>query len=205
MAIDPTVGYSFLLYVLYVVLPLVPAILIFRLFPETKVTVSGPLQNLTVNATGAFAAYVVTVALGFFLVKNVEAQIAFTRHYAVEGVIVDLDQNQILNSDQFYSRYTNDTFNPGGQFLNRDYYFVVVLNHPVQSAETVWIKYWDLTTPAGIGTPPAPVSIPLELLPTSSLQRFRLHNQGGRVVVVPETQARSASSQSIETAMEGHR
>src|SRR5204863_7131339 len=99
MAYDPAVIYSFCLYVLYVLLPLIPAILIFRLFPETKVTVSGPLQNLTVNATGAFAAYVVTVALGFFLVSNVEAQIGYSRHYPVEGVIVDLGQNQVIDSD----------------------------------------------------------------------------------------------------------
>ena len=86
MPYDLAVVYSLCLYVLYVLLPLIPAILIFRLFPETKVAVAGPLQNLTLNATGAFAAYVVTVALGFVLVQSVEAQIISTRRYAVEGI-----------------------------------------------------------------------------------------------------------------------
>jgi hypothetical protein len=67
--------YSFGLYILYVLLPIVPAVVLFRLFPDTKVAVSGPLQNLTLNATGAFAAYVVTVGLGYFVVQNVEDQI----------------------------------------------------------------------------------------------------------------------------------
>jgi hypothetical protein len=67
--------YSFLLYVLYVLVPIIPAAVIFRMFPDTKVAVSGPLQNLTFNATGAFAAYVVTVALGYALIQNVERQI----------------------------------------------------------------------------------------------------------------------------------
>jgi hypothetical protein len=67
--------YSFGLYVLDMLLPIVPAVILFRMFPDTKVTVSGPLQNLTLNATGAFAAYVVTVGLGFFVVQNVINQI----------------------------------------------------------------------------------------------------------------------------------
>lgn len=67
--------YAFGLYVLYVLLPIVPAAILFRMFPDTKVTVSGPLQNLTLNATGAFAAYVVTVGLGYFVVQNVNNRI----------------------------------------------------------------------------------------------------------------------------------
>lgn len=61
---------SFALYFLYVLLPMIPAILIYRLFPDTKVSLKGPLSKLTMKSTGAFAAYVITVILGFFLVKN---------------------------------------------------------------------------------------------------------------------------------------
>jgi hypothetical protein len=66
----------FALYALYVLLPMIPAVLIYRLFPNTAVTVSGPLANLTINASGAFAAYVVTVALGYGLVSKTDALIA---------------------------------------------------------------------------------------------------------------------------------
>jgi len=64
------VGLSLLLYIFYVLLPLVPALIIFKVFPDTKVALQGPFQNFTLNATGAFAAYVVTVGLGVFLVNN---------------------------------------------------------------------------------------------------------------------------------------
>ena len=57
------VFYYALVYVLAVVGPLVPAVLIYRLFPNTRVSVSGPLAGLTLRARGAFAAYLVTFRL----------------------------------------------------------------------------------------------------------------------------------------------
>lgn len=66
---------SFLLYLLYVVLPLLPTILIYKFFPEEKVTAVGVFSNFRFNATGAFAAYVVTVFLGYFLVNKIHKQI----------------------------------------------------------------------------------------------------------------------------------
>jgi len=71
--LDPdvvAVALSLLLYVLYVFLPVGPAVIIYRLFPETKVALQGPFQNFTLNATGAFAAYIVTAGLGYFLVVD---------------------------------------------------------------------------------------------------------------------------------------
>ena len=67
---------SLILYVLYVLLPMIPAIVIYRIFPDTKVSASGVLANLNFKTTGAFAAYVVTVFLGFFLVQNTHHLIA---------------------------------------------------------------------------------------------------------------------------------
>lgn len=67
---------SLLLYVLYVLLPMIPAIVIYRIFPDTKVSATGVLANLNFKTTGAFAAYVVTVFLGFFLVQNTHHLIA---------------------------------------------------------------------------------------------------------------------------------
>jgi hypothetical protein len=61
---------SFVLYVMYVLVPMVPAIAIYRIFPKTRVGITGPLGNLSVRASGAFAAYIVTVGLGYFLVSN---------------------------------------------------------------------------------------------------------------------------------------
>ena len=53
------------LYVMWVMLPLVPAILTFKLFPKTTVTASGPFAGFTVNASGAFAAYLLVFAATF--------------------------------------------------------------------------------------------------------------------------------------------
>jgi hypothetical protein len=181
---NAAVIYSFCLYVLYVLLPLIPALLIFKLFPDTKVTVSGPLQNLTLNATGAFAGYVVTVALGFFLVRNVASQIEWTRHYPVEGIIADLSKNQVINSDRFFSRYTNASQDAGGQFSNRDYDFVILSDHPVTKPETIWLDYWEFDGPGGVGAPPSPKKICMQLEGKST--RYRLQAQQGNVVVVPE-------------------
>jgi hypothetical protein len=72
------IGASFLLYALYVLLPIVPAVVIFRLFPNTSLALSGPLQNLTLNTTGAFGAYIVTVLLGFSLVSRIDDRIQET-------------------------------------------------------------------------------------------------------------------------------
>jgi hypothetical protein len=186
---DPAVVYSFCLYLLYVLLPLIPAILIFRLFPETKVAVSGPLQNLTVKTTGAFAAYVVTALLGFFLVRQVEAQIVSSRHYPVEGVIVDLPTNQGVRgvaSDQIYWRNDPDR---GGS--NRDFPFVVLLNHPLGPDETIFLKYWEYgDEPAGTGPPPTEnTTVPLKLLKTNSPQLFKLVLQNNRPAFEPVSPA----------------
>ena len=53
-----------------VCIPLIPSILIYRLFPDTKVGLSGPLQGLTINASGAFAAYVITLIVVFPLINK---------------------------------------------------------------------------------------------------------------------------------------
>jgi hypothetical protein len=62
---------SFALYALYVLLPIIPAAIIYKLFPKTSTDVSGPLAGLTIKAGGAFAAYIATVALGCVLVNRI--------------------------------------------------------------------------------------------------------------------------------------
>lgn len=47
------------LYAAWVLLPLVPAVLIYWLFPDNQVAVSGPFAGLTIKASGAFAAYLI--------------------------------------------------------------------------------------------------------------------------------------------------
>ena len=48
---------------LWVLLPLIPAVLIYWLFPGNAVAISGPLAGLTVKASGAFAGYLIVFVL----------------------------------------------------------------------------------------------------------------------------------------------
>ena len=183
MTHDDAVLYSFGLYVLYVLLPIIPAVVIFWLFPDSKVWVSGPLQNLTLKATGAFGAYIVTVSLGFIPVTYVEKQIAESRKYAVEGII-EVGDNQYVDSDRFYSRYVSDADTDSRFPSQRHYHFVLLLDHPMNAPERVWLKYWELTASGGTGPPPAPADVPMELIPAgSSPQRFRLLKQNDHMIV----------------------
>jgi hypothetical protein len=66
----------------WVLLPLVPAILMFRLVPGNAITLTGPLANLTLNASGAIAAYfAVLVAIAFFVVDIKQKASPVPRQY----------------------------------------------------------------------------------------------------------------------------
>jgi hypothetical protein len=84
---------SIAMYILYVLLPLVPSVLIYRIFPDTKVSLTGPLAHLTLRASGAFAAYVVVVILCYFPVQRTEELIAGLAYptWTVTGSVVLLD------------------------------------------------------------------------------------------------------------------
>jgi len=98
---------SFVLYALYVLLPLVPATVIYKTFPDTQVAVSGPLSGFSVRAGGAFAAYIVTVLLGFFIVTETQMLIRATSQaswtvvsdvklYDNEGNVIEGSQREQL-------------------------------------------------------------------------------------------------------------
>jgi hypothetical protein len=61
----------FVLLGIWVSLPLLPAIMIYRYFPDTQVAASGPLAGLTVKTGGAFAAYLIVLLLIFPLVHTI--------------------------------------------------------------------------------------------------------------------------------------
>ncbi len=64
-----------LLWALFVLLPMLPAIIIYKFCPDTKVSIRGPLHGLDLKASGAFAAYVVTALLGSILMLKAQDQI----------------------------------------------------------------------------------------------------------------------------------
>ncbi|MCK5516459.1 MAG: hypothetical protein KAI39_06255 [Desulfobulbaceae bacterium] len=96
--------FSFALYVFYVLLPMIPSIIIYRIFPDTKVSATGVLANLNFKTTGAFGAYVITVVLGYFLVQNTHQLIAqiCTPVWTIKTKV------ELLNSDG--TQYANKSF-----------------------------------------------------------------------------------------------
>jgi len=79
----------------WVALPLLPAVLIYHKFPNTPVAVSGPLANLTVNAGGAFAAYLVVFVVVVPLVQTIEDVIGgwLRPFWEIRGEVKLVDQN----------------------------------------------------------------------------------------------------------------
>jgi hypothetical protein len=51
--------FAILLLLVMVMLPLIPAVVIYRLFPNTQVAASGPFSGLTLKSSGAFSAYII--------------------------------------------------------------------------------------------------------------------------------------------------
>ncbi len=63
---------SFGLYLLFVLVPIIPAALLYKWFPDTRVSARGVLSKFKINSSGAFAAYIVTVLLGYFVVADIK-------------------------------------------------------------------------------------------------------------------------------------
>jgi len=67
---------SILLYVTHVLLPILPAAIIYKMFPSDRIGINGILHGMKLNATGAFAAYVIVFLLGAFAVSRALTQIS---------------------------------------------------------------------------------------------------------------------------------
>jgi hypothetical protein len=69
--LNTSIALGLLVYAIAILLPMVPAIVVFRLFPETKVSASGKLSQISFKAGGAFGAYIVVAVLGYLMVQRV--------------------------------------------------------------------------------------------------------------------------------------
>jgi hypothetical protein len=85
----------------WILAPLVPAILLFKLLPDNAISISGPLAgplgNFKINASGAIGAYfAVLVALAFFIVSihsHITQPAPMRQHWKVVGKIEVRDIN----------------------------------------------------------------------------------------------------------------
>jgi hypothetical protein len=86
---------QFVLNAGWVLLPLVPAILIYRIFPDTQVGLKGPFGSLTIRASGAFAAYFLIFLVTYPLLKTINRNLEgeFRPSWTVKGRILPQDEN----------------------------------------------------------------------------------------------------------------
>jgi hypothetical protein len=92
------------LLLMWVALPLLPAVLIYWIFPDTKVSAQGPLASLTISASGAFAAYLIVFLITLPYVNTIKNNIGSGLHpsWGVRGVVKLYDgKNEVSSSDVF--------------------------------------------------------------------------------------------------------
>src|SRR5258708_29714705 len=116
---ESSILYWCLLYLFYVLLLVVPAVIIYKNFPDTLVGVKGILNGMKVNATGAFAAYMITALLGLFIIKKafVFIEDAAAKTWTITSKVRFVDQNNQPLSLEAYSlqrmtALTNIAFTP---------------------------------------------------------------------------------------------
>jgi hypothetical protein len=98
---------------LWVLLPLIPAILIFKIFPDTTVTAKGPLKGLTFKAGGAFAGYLIIFLTIANPLLNAASEARGNLHYRiwnVSGYIKPFD-GKVPSTEQLQGVLVNT--NPG--------------------------------------------------------------------------------------------
>jgi hypothetical protein len=80
-------------HIIWVLLPLAPAVLIYWLFPNTPVAVSGPLSGLTIRTGGAFGAYLVVLLLTYGQLRTINQSIAMldSQFWNVRGTVQLID------------------------------------------------------------------------------------------------------------------
>ncbi len=92
--LNQAILFSYGLFAIYLLLPIIPTVLIFKLLPDEKVAISGPLQKLTINASGAFAAYIITLLLGVPIIGKASQSIDDLSKIASEAARLEMAQKQ---------------------------------------------------------------------------------------------------------------
>jgi hypothetical protein len=136
------------LHVVWVLLPLIPAVLIYRLFPNTAVGVSGPLANLTVRASGAFAGYLIVFAASYPLVLRYAETIGGFQHpfWTIKGKVALIETDgTAIQLDDLLAKMLVET----PQFFTHQSYYVR-MNVPEETGDfplvTIRIPEWGIAT-----------------------------------------------------------
>jgi len=66
---DP-LTFKILVFIIWFLVPAIPAIIIFKLIPGSKVFLKGPFQGVKINLTGAFGGYFLLILASYLMVKE---------------------------------------------------------------------------------------------------------------------------------------
>jgi hypothetical protein len=140
---------QFLLNAGWVLLPLAPAILIYLIFPGTQVGLKGPFGNLSIRATGAFAAYflVFLATVPFLNQINRNLKGEFRPSWTIRGRILPQDENgKTISSFDGSGDTVHISLQPDFVRINRNLTFEAIVPEIDHRLPAVSISY------AGVGT-----------------------------------------------------
>lgn len=145
-----TFGQLLVLYLFWVCGPLIPAVMIYHLFPNTTVAANGPLSGLTVRATGAFAAYIIVFLITYPLCLKLQDILGDLQRpvWTIKAKVIARDpEGNLIKYSNFYSGMTV-SFSPNFQVIaGRE----VILKIPMDGAGKSWPKI-TFTIPSYGGT-----------------------------------------------------
>jgi len=101
LLMDP-LTFKILVFIIWFLVPAIPAVIIFKLIPNSKVFVNGPFQGLKINLTGAFAGYFLLILASYLMVKEmIFEKRAETEVWTLTGFVkedgaglLDVDKNK---------------------------------------------------------------------------------------------------------------
>jgi hypothetical protein len=135
----------------WLMVPLIPATLIYLLFPKTRVVAVGPFQGFRLNLSGAFAAYFALLVLTWPILEEQNASLRslFRPIWTISGNIEVLDSNgNKIPVNEHMANVTFDNPNPiiiqrSGHFLMR----VPEVDNQIPEVHIVYKGYGEVTLP----------------------------------------------------------
>jgi hypothetical protein len=113
---------SWSILVLWIVLPLIPAVLIYWLFPDASAIANGRLPGFTFKAGGAFAAYLIVLLLVKPLADREANQAIAYLHpvWTIKGVLRVIDKNGAVShpGETFFQKINIKTEPPINSFAD---------------------------------------------------------------------------------------
>jgi hypothetical protein len=93
--------WGLVLFMVGILVPIIPAVLIYKLFPDDKIKAEGVIGQLKINATGAFAGYIIVLVIGRFMIPQI--------YSLIENSSVEENSPWIVKSKVVFLRQDNGT------------------------------------------------------------------------------------------------